>query len=441
MTRRRGRLIRASWLVVYVVVALLPVALMLFVAHSPVPNLWIAVSLATALMALSLLVVVLVLPARMRSLLSSFGIEWVLTNHRFIASIAVLLVILHLLLVFPGDPRGLAILDLHRATRPVWAASVSTVALLALVGLALRRNRRRARYEGWRMIHVGLAVVVVVAAGLHVWWLQNLVDEAPMRAWFVALALGAIAVTVRRWVWLPLRARNRAYVVDAVRPTSGDAVTVALRALGHRGMPFRAGQFAWLKIGSSPFVFEEHPFTIASTATHPHRIEFTIKALGDFSELLIGLRPGRRVYLDGPYGGFTIEGLTSAGFVFIAGGIGITPMLSMLRTLADRGDHRSHHLLVAARTANDLHARAEVQALQSKLDLTVTEILAAPPPGWTGESGRIDEALLDRRLPRRSRHHEYFICGPPAMVIAVSQLLRQRGIRAQRIHTEQFDVA
>ena len=56
-------------------------------------------------------------------------------------------------------------------------------------------------------------------------------------------------------------------------------------------------------------MFEEHPFSIASTAEHPERMEFTIKALGDFTELLGALRPGRRVFLDGPYGGFTIEGM------------------------------------------------------------------------------------------------------------------------------------
>ncbi len=424
----------------YAVATLLPVALMVVVEKLPVANSWLAASLTTGLIALSLLVVALVLPARMRSILSSFGIEWVLRNHRFVATLAVFLVILHVLLVLPGDPRGISIFDLRTAPRPVWAATTSTVALFFLVGLAARRHKRQSRYEGWRMMHVALAVIVLVAAGLHVWWLRHLAADPAMRAWFIALAVIALAVTVRRWVWLPLRARRRAYVVDGVRPTSGDAVTVVLRAHGHDGLPFHAGQFAWLKIGSSPFVFEEHPFTIASTAVYPQRMEFTIKALGDFSELLVGLRPGRRIYLDGPYGRFTVEGLKSDGFVFIAGGIGITPMLSILRTLADRGDVGVHHLLVAARTANDLHARAEIGMLRRKLRLAVTEIVAAPPPGWTGEIGRIDKALLDRRLPRRTRHHHhYFICGPPAMVENVSLLLRRRGIPAQRIHTEQFD--
>ena len=261
-----------------------------------------------------------------------------------------------------------------------------------------------------------------------------------MRFAYASLAEAALIVAVRRWIWLPLRARGRAYKVETVTPVSGNAVTVAVRAHGHHGLPFHAGQFAWLKIGSSPFVFEEHPFTIASTAERPHLKEFTIKALGDFSELLVGLRPGRTIYLDGPYGRFTVEGLRNSNFVFIAGGVGITPMLSILRTLADRGDREHHQLLVGARSVDDLILRDDVNELRDKLDMTITEVVQTPPPNWRGESGLIDGSLLERTLPRRSRHHDYFICGPPGMVVAVGRELRDRGVKPKNIHTEQFEV-
>lgn len=101
--------------------------------------------------------------------------------------------------------------------------------------------------------------------------------------------------------------------MDEVRRESPTAVTLVLNAAGHDGVEFRPGQFAWLKIGTSPFVFEEHPFTIASAATEPWRTEFTINGIGDFSVLVAGLRPGRNVFLDGPHGSFTLDGLTPTG--------------------------------------------------------------------------------------------------------------------------------
>jgi len=301
------------------------------------------------------------------------------------------------------------------------------------------RQRRQPRYEGWRLVHNSLAAVVLGAAWLHVWWLGHLVQHPLLAAWFILLGLLVAGLAARRWIWLPRRARRNAYSVETVRPETGDAVTLVLRADGHRGMQFHAGQFAWIKIGGSPFVFEEHPFSVASTAEHPERVEFTIKALGDFTELVSALRPGRRVYLDGPYGGFTIDGhAASEGFVMIAGGVGITPMLSMLRTLADRGDQRRHRLIVGARTENRILLRPQVGELRGRLNLKVIEIVESPRQGWPGEVGRIDVDLLSRVLPRRARHLDYFLCGPPTMVAGICEDLRELGVPLHRIHTELF---
>jgi 3-phenylpropionate/trans-cinnamate dioxygenase ferredoxin reductase subunit len=399
------------------------------------------IATATGLLAMSVLFIALVMPARLRSLMATLGIEKILRGHRILALAALGLVAAHVVLVLFTDPRGLAIFDFRDTTAAAWAGSLSALAFAIGVGLALRRRRRRPRYEGWRLLHIALAALVVVAAFLHVWWLDNLVDNTVFGAWFLLLAAATLVIASRRWVWLPWRAHRRSYLLEEVRPEAGDAVTLVMHAHGHTGRPFAAGQFAWLKIGSSSFVFEEHPFTIASTAEQPHRKTFTIKALGDFSELLRGLRPGRRVFLDGPYGGFTIDGLDkSEGFVLIAGGVGITPMLSMLRTLTDRHDKRHHHLLVGARTVDELMLRSEIDELRDGLDLAVTEVIEAPPKEWGGETGRIDTELLERCLPRHYRHHDYFLCGPPPMVVAVGQQLRENGIPPRRIHTEQFDV-
>ncbi|MGH3477859.1 MAG: ferredoxin reductase family protein [Nocardioidaceae bacterium] len=437
-----ARLTRTTWLLGYAGIIVAPRALVWAVGPDAGSGALEMSAVSTGLVAFSLLVVAFVLMARLRSLLSCVGIETILLIHRVVAIAAVVLVAVHIALVLASDPRGLSIFDLRHTTWAARAAVVSTVAILAVVGLALRRKRRQPRYEAWRLLHIVMATTVFVTAWLHVWWLGHLADNLLFAAWFVVMGLIVLAVVARRWLWLPVKARRRSYVVENVTAVSGDAVTLEVRAHEHEGFPFHAGQFAWLKVGSSCFAFEEHPFTIASTANTPDCKQFTIKALGDFTELLHGLRPGRRVYLDGPYGRMTTDGLESSwGFVFIAGGIGVTPMLSMLRTLADRGDRRPHLLLLGARTENDLILRSEIEGLRARLSLTVVHTLQQPPPGWLGESGRIDGALLDRWLPRQGRRKfDYFLCGPPAMVTAVGLDLRDRDVPTQRIHTERFEV-
>ena len=445
MSRRRvsarvyGPLARLGWFLLYLAVLLVPLLLTWTVVGSPGTDPGEAIALSAGLVGFSALVVAVALPARLPRLIGTFGIETVLVIHRLIALIAVAMVLVHFGAVLFEDPRGLTILDLRQTTWAARAAVASTAALILLVVLAVRRPRRQPRYEGWRLVHNALVAIVLTTAWLHVWFLRHLTSHPLLALWFVLSGLLVVGLAARRWILLPLRSGKRAYVVEEVRPVPGDGVTLTIRADGHSGVPFDAGQFAWLKIGSTPFVFEEHPFSIASTAEHPERMEFTIKALGDFTELLGALRPGRRVFLDGPYGGFTIEGLDDApGFVLIAAGVGITPLLSMLRTLADRGDHRRHLLIVAARTENQLMLRPEIDQLRGRLKLRVVEVLSDPGPGWTGEIGRISAELLSRYLPRRPHRLHYFICGPQPMVSAVSHELSELGIPLRRIHTERF---
>ena len=400
-------------------------------------------SLATSLTAASLLIATSALPSRIKMITANLGVERLLRGHRLLALVVVGLVLAHVAFVLIRSDRGLGVLDLRTAPPRVWAASTATLALLLMVPLALTRRRRRPRYEGWRLVHVVLANVVLVGSALHVWLLHDLTQYGPAADWLAGLGLALAALSLYRWVWRPWRSHRARYVVEEVRSASASAVTVVLRPVGHRGIRFRPGQFAWLKIGQSACVFEEHPFTISSAATRPGRKEFTIKALGDFSELLAGMRPGRRVHLDGPHGAFTLDGLRSSGFVFIAGGVGITPMLSMLRTLADRRDRRPVVLVVAGRTADDLLHRADQEQLDDRLDLRLVEVLEEPPDDWEGEIGWLDERVLVNALPgRRSRAHlDYFICGPGPMVAASTQILQEEWeVPGQRIHTELFDV-
>ena len=397
-------------------------------------------SLGAALAAASLIVLTFVLPSRFRPLTGYLGVERLLRAHRALALAAVVLVLVHVAAVLLRPEPGLAVLDLRDAPPRVWAACVATLSLIALLGLS--RRRRRPRYEGWRLGHVILANVAILATALHVLWLDNLTRFPEARTWFVVIGLAMIAAVVNRWLFRPLRSRRHRYVVDEVRRESPTAVTLVLHAAGHQGVQFRPGQFAWLKIGTSPFVFEEHPFTIASTATEPWRKEFTIKGIGDFSDLVAGLRPGRSVFLDGPHGSFTLDGLVSDRFVFIAGGVGITPMLSMLRTLAECDDKRPMLLVVAGRTADDLLHRADHEHLDQRLDLHLVEILEEPPDEWDGEVGRFTQDVFERALPlRRARERvDYFICGPGPMVAAATRIISDRDVPGRRIHTELFDV-
>jgi predicted ferric reductase len=306
------------------------------------------------------------------------------------------------------------------------------------------RRKLRTGYQWWRRIHVVLAVVAVVGTLLHVLWLNHLLRDESMRAFFGICAGLLGLLLLNRWVRKPLLSMRNAYVVDEVRPESPTVSTLVLRpsSLRQRVVSFRPGQFAWIRLSSRSLLKESHPFTIASGSHAPGLLEFTIKHAGDWTEQVPVARVGQRVFVDGPHGDFTVDRRASSRLLLVAAGVGITPMMSIMRTLADRGDRRSIQLVVGARTEDELLFREEIHALRRRLNLRVLEVLSAPPPHWSGAKGRVDRQALARVLKGRAgpTRVDVYICGPPGMVETAVVDLHALGVPPQRVHTEQFDM-
>jgi len=204
---------------------------------------------------------------------------------------------------------------------------------------------------------------------------------------------------------------------------------------------FLAGQFAWIKRGDSFFTLREHPFSFSSSAKHHKRVEFSIKELGDFTSTIRDVPIGTCACLDGPHGAFSIDRYPAVGYVFIAGGIGITPIMSFLRSMNDRSDPRPVLFFYAELEWDYVAFREELDSLEDPLDLKVVCVLESPPDDWQGESGLITPQVLDRHLPRELIHRNFFICGPEPMMNAVHAALMKQGIARDCVHMERFNLA
>jgi predicted ferric reductase len=446
------RLLRATWLGGLGVIICAPTFAYLALtsdAYLGLPTsggLWHKLSAITGLLALSALVCAAVLPSRLRSLNRAFGIESVIDLHRFLGVVTAALVFAHLACVVAAKPANINLLDLTTAPGRAKAATVSTMALVALAVLTVLRNQARLSYELWKWSHVTLAATTLVAAALHVWLLNQLIRDAVIGTMFVLCALLLAVVLGHRWVWRPMYDPSTEFIVRDIRRENPTVSTLVLAPCSRDGRPattwaFAPGQFAWIRLDRSVMA-EEHPFTIASSA-HSDATEFTIRHTGDFTRALRRLPLGATVWVDGPHGAFTNDVETSAGFVMIAGGVGITPMMSMLRTAAHRRDSRPYRLVVVASAPQDLLFRTELAQLRRLIDLEVTEVLRRPVEGWSGHTGDIGVELLSVVLG--GAHHaadvDYFICGPPALVTDALGALDLLGAPLDRIHTEQFDLA
>ena len=218
-----------------------------------------------------------------------------------------------------------------------------------------------------------------------------------------------------------------------------------MRPDGHEGFEFKPGQFAWLTVWNSPFAIKEHPFSFSSSAARDSSdgLAFTIKELGDFTATIKEISSGQRVYLDGPYGQFSVDQHEGPRrYVFVAGGSGVTPVMSNLRTLADRGDRRPILLVYANGTWEDVIFREELEGLEERLNLRVVHVIEDPPDGWEGERGYITADVLDRHLPEERERCEYFVCGPDPLMDAVEgALIEEIGVPFNKVHSERYNLA
>ncbi len=310
-----------------------------------------------------------------------------------------------------------------------------------LIITSLWRKPLRIHYDEWRMLHIGLAVGAFLLALGHIEGVGYYID-APAKRWlWTGYTLFWLLLIVYVRLLKPWRMRNRPYRVAEVRQERGSSWTLALEPDGHKGMRFMPGQFAWLTLRASPWHIKEHPFFFSSSAARQDRLEFTIKDLGDFTRAIKDTRVGEIAYLDGPYGVFSVDRRPKApGFVFIAGGVGAAPIVSMLRTLADRQEQRPLWFLYGGDRWDDVIFREELEALKERLDLRLVHVLKEPPTDWPGESGFVMPELLRKILPRDAREYEYFLCGPKRMSDAVQQGLHALRVPLSQVHFELFDL-
>jgi predicted ferric reductase len=444
-SRRKAarRAVQATFRVlVYLAVTIAPLVLA-WSGMEPGRGFLINFSVALGFVGLSLMGLQFVVAARFQSVAAPFGIDALLQYHRQIAYTSLLFILAHPLLLFVADTGYLTLLDLTTAPLRAKMAVTSTVALLVMVALSIWREKLRIGYELWQLTHGVLAFVVIAAALTHVLLVGYYVNE-PLE---IALWLWMATVFVGLILWVrvvrPLELRSKAWRIEEVIPERGNICTIVLKpsrlhARKFDRFHFEPGQFAWITVDKSPFAITRHPFSISSSAEKTERLALSIKAAGDFTQKISYLKPGATAYLDGPHGAFTIDRHYGPGFVFIGAGVGITPLMSMLRTMADRGDPRPCYLFFGNREWEGVAFREEIEELKGRLNLEVVHVLSRPPEGWEGDEGRIDAAVLARHLPKRYQCLQYFICGSDSMMDATEDALVHLGVPKRRVHTERF---
>jgi len=432
----------SSWISLYLLLIFAPLLVLVIGDTPPGGGFMWDFALALGYSCLAMMGVQFWLTARFKRAAAPFGIDIVYYFHRYLASIAFGLLLAHAGILLLGFREAIGSVDPRVAPGYMSLGWLSLLAFATLIISSLLRRQLGIEYDRWRRWHVLLAVLGIVFAVLHVLGSGSYLQAPWKRALWAGLALSWLGLVVRVRLLRPSRLLRSRYRVTSVERDAGRSWNVRLEPEQPPGIDYEAGQFAWLSLRASPYVMREHPFSIASSPTRPGTLEFVIKELGDFTDTIGTLRPGEIAYVDGPYGHFTLDRhADAAALVFVAGGAGIAPILSMLRAAADLGDRRPMWLFYGNRSHDRIARRQELDELAARLDLKLVHVLSEPPQDWAGERGFITEEVMRRQLPADTRDLHFFVCGPAPMIRLVEANLGRLGVPLRRLHSEIFDLA
>lgn len=241
--------------------------------------------------------------------------------------------------------------------------------------------------------------------------------------------------------------------VRRVVPITHDVTSFVFDPPPGRTLVFEPGQHIVLQVPVGGETLERC-YTISSPPTRPGSLAITVKRHPDgpvSNWLHDHVRPGDRLRVRGPHGAFTYRddpampsaGLPSGGYLFLSAGSGITPLMSMTRTLLDEGSQADVVFVHSARTPADIIFRRELDALaEGGLPLRVIHVCEEDSVGerWHGARGRLSADLLRWAVPDVAER-QVFLCGPPGYMNAVKSVLVELGVPDDRVHVETFTIA
>lgn len=427
----------------YIALMIAPLALS-FAQGLPARSLRDDLASGLGLVAFAILLVEFVLSGRFKVISRKIGSDVTMRWHQLLARGAFVMVLVHPFLYAapydltrPWDPSRAETL-LYQIDYLAFG-TLAFVLLIPFVLTAIYRDQLPYRYEAWRLMHGIGAGLIIVLVGLHALiGGRYSADPALTAFWLVLLAIAAASL-VFVYGLKPLWQSRHPYKVTSLERIADRTWELVVEPEHGAAMDFSAGQFVWLNVGHSPFAVNENPFSIASAPSERPRIGFLIKEVGDFTRSLRDIKPGERAYLDGPHGHLTIAGREAAGIALIAGGVGLAPLMGVVRQMRSEADLRPAVLVYGNRTAEQIAFGAELNEIAAEINLRVEHVLSEPPANWSGRLGMIDAAQIRSILGERPpADWLYVLCGPPAMLSVAARALADLGVPKSRVLSERF---
>jgi predicted ferric reductase len=388
------------------------------------------------LVGFSMFALVLILSARLKIFDKLFkGINESYTAHHFFGGLAFSLLLLHpLLLAYNYLLISFRSAALFLLPGQNMAQNFGIFGLFSMIITLVITFYTKLKYQIWKFTHKFLGLAFIFAF-FHVFLIgADVMSNYWLKVYLFVLSTAAILTYFYRTLFSDYFVRVFDYTVKEVKPFPDKIWEIEFEPnppVGRKAINFFAGQFAFIKLYSKHLPKEPHPFSFSSSPENPLRI--AVKELGDYTNKIGSLKPGDKVKIEGPFGAFNFRNCKNKKQIWIAGGIGIVPFLSMLRDLSAKDSDYDIDLYYSVKDENCLAFQEEIEDIADKNKNLKVKF-------WNTALKKFVNAKHIKEATEDFWSRDIFICGPQIMMDSLKTQFLELGLKEKALHIEEFQL-
>jgi predicted ferric reductase len=309
-----------------------------------------------------------------------------------------------------------------------WAINWGIFSLALMILLIVLTLYLRPKYNIWKWTHKFMGLAFFFGA-VHAFMIpSDVATYMPLRIYILVVFVFGIYSFIYHSILGYYFIKKYKYMVSAVRVLGGNVTEVLLKPTGAK-LNFTPGQFAFVSFKDQSVSNESHPFSLSSPAGLDE-ISFTMKVLGDYTSELPNLSVGSEALIEGPFGKFSYKDSNNKNQIWIAGGIGVTPFLSMIDSVSKDPEYSVdfYYCLKNEKEAVHLEDLKKYENSQIKIITHYSDV-----------DGFINADIVNKKSGG-FLNKDIFLCAPPVMIRSVRKQLLASGVKGRFIHSEEFNL-
>ena len=364
------------------------------------------------------------------------GHDRLVTWHRKLGPWSLYLIGFHILLITVGYAGQFQVsifselIDILTTFDWMWAALAGFVFMITAGVTSYKKARAKLSYETWWMIHISTYAAIALSFMHQILNGPMFIGHPLNKVFWIALYSAMVfAIIYWRFVIPIYRSLRHGIRVEKVVIEGPGMVSVIMRGHQLHRLKAQGGQFFGWRFLAKGHALISHPYSLSAAPT-AHYLRITVKDLGDHSRSLADLKPGTRVFMEGPYGAFTAGRASRKHVVLIGGGVGITPVRAIIEEFRNGVQL---DVIVRVSRSEDLILREELDylAAQSEGSIRVHYLVGSR------KIHPMDAKSITALVPRFA-DSDIYICGPAPLVDAVRDAAHEVGVPKNRFHDEAF---